>query len=171
MSIVTELEGNYDIIIEDLIEHLEIQKPSEVYDKLWLYHMGRVTMVRKIVLEDMGKWMMFFKNSDMDKMWQHSCNMFDKGKLRGIPFMKCSTSLENPRSSDNTKGVIIFYCGPSTDKCNLLEIGRNLVKYVPYYNKYGYMYYKSDQQTYGGTRKTGQIINSLYRLSVPKCYE
>ena len=38
--------------------------------------------------------------------------LYREGKLTGIHYMKVSTKKDNIRASDNTSGVIIFYCGP-----------------------------------------------------------
>ncbi|KAL5240643.1 hypothetical protein ACI65C_008053 [Semiaphis heraclei] len=147
------------------------QKPTETFDECWLHHMKSdiaETECSRIGEMDMGKWMMFVKKSELDQMWENCCDLYDAGKLTGITGMKCSTNYENPRSSDNTFGVIIIYCGPASDKLKMLEYGTNLLKCIPYYNKFGYIYYKSDIQTLGGTRKTGQTKNWLYRIPVPK---
>ena len=82
--------------------------------------------------------------------------------------MKVATKKQNPRASDASTGVIIFYCGPENDEKLMMSYGQNLLKYVPYTNAYGFMYYKSDIQTLQGTRATGQKSNSKYRIPVPR---
>jgi len=114
---------------------------------------------------------MFVTKQELDQMWENCCNLYDEVKLTGITSMKCSTNYKNPRSSNDALGVIIFYCGPASDEGKMLEYGKNLLKYIPYYNNYGIMAYKSDIQTFGGTRKTGQIKNHLYKIPVPKTKE
>ena len=82
--------------------------------------------------------------------------------------MKVATKKQNPRASDTSSGVIIFYCGPENDEKLMMSYGQNLLKYVPYTNAYGFMYYKSDIQTLQGTRATGRKSNSKYKIPVPR---
>ena len=49
----------------------------------------------------------------------------------------------------------------------MMEIGRNLLKHIKYTNKFGHMFYKSDEQTLQGTHATGNKSNSKYRIPVP----
>lgn len=156
-------------------KNIEKKKPSETNDECWLHHRNsdiaeaEYSRIDEISNEmDIGKWMMFVKKSELDQMWENCCNLYDAGKLTGILGMKCSTNYKNPRSSNDALGVIIIYCGPATDELKMLEYGKNLLKYIPYYNNYGHMFYKSDEQTLGGTRKTGQTKNWLYKLPIPK---
>lgn len=147
-----------------------IKIPTETYDECWLYHVDYDIAEEYETMDsiEMGKWMMFIKKSELDQVWKTCCNLYDEGKLTGIKCMKCSTNYKNPRSSDDSSGVIIIYCGPASDECKMLEYGKNLLKYIPYYNSYGIMAYKSDIQTICGTRKTGQTKNHLYKIRVPK---
>ena len=80
--------------------------------------------------------------------------------------MKVATKKQNPRASDASTGVIIFYCGPENDEKLMMSYGQNLLKYVPYTNAYGFMYYKSD--ILQGTRATGRKSNSKYKIPVPR---
>ena len=82
--------------------------------------------------------------------------------------MKVATKKQNPRASDASVGVIIFYCGPENDEKLMMSYGQNLLKYVPYTNSNGFMYYKSDIQTFQGTRATGRKKNSKYKIPVPR---
>lgn len=153
------------------VKILKKKKPTETDDECWLYHYNSDISeeeFRRMGEIEMGKWMMFIKKSELDQMWENCCNLYDASKLNGIVSMKCSTNYKNPRSSNDALGVIIFYCGPSSDECKMLEYGKNLLKFIPYYNNYGHMAYKSDVQTLRGTRKTGQTKNWLYKLPVPK---
>jgi len=152
-------------------KNIERKKPTETDDECWLHHRNSVieeAEYSKMDEMEMGKWMMCIKKSELDQMWENCCNLYDAGKLNGIIGMKCSTNYKNSRSSDDALGVIIFYCGPSSDEIKMLEYGKNLLKFIPYYNNYGHMYYKSDIQTLGGTRKTGQTKNWLYKIQIPK---
>ena len=82
--------------------------------------------------------------------------------------MKCSTAYKNPRASNPNEGVIICYCGPPDAKDALLGYGENLVIKMKYTSSYGWMYYKTDEQTEAGTRATGATKNSTYRTRCPK---
>lgn len=153
------------------IEMDENIQPTEISDYPFLYHKNTNILKSFTYLPSKlyGKWMMFFDHADdFDKKWKDSCKLYDEGKLCGIRSMKCSTKYINPRASDHTTGVILFYCGPMTDESKMLEYGKNLLDHIPYYTKYGFMFYKSDEQTYQGTRATGNRSNSLYRIPVPK---
>ena len=78
----------------------------------------------------------------------------------------------NPRAQDNDSQVLIFYCGPPEDEANVLSYGENLLRRMRYQpnSSNPYIFYKSDQQTFAGTKATGQKKNHLYKLKVPASY-
>ncbi|XP_030844299.1 uncharacterized protein LOC115925139 [Strongylocentrotus purpuratus] len=118
-----------------------------------------------------GKWMLFYPVSEIDEKWEMANDLFDTGELRGVRGMKVSTAKVNPRSSDNTKAVLIMYCGPWTDELLMRKIGRNLALKTKYESKTGCMLYKTDDQTRGGTRATGQAVNHVYQMQLPRPIE
>lgn len=146
------------------------ENPSKVFDEpfLWAFCDKATEKYKQYDEEKCGKCMMFFDMSILDAKWKQARRLFFDGQLIGIHGMKVSTSYKNPRASDSKTGVLIFYCGPFDDEMNVMEYGKNLLAVFPYKNSYGYMYYKSDQQTMSGTRATGQKQNSLYKLPVEK---
>lgn len=115
-----------------------------------------------------GKWMLFYPASVIDYEWRQAKDLFDRGELRGVSGLSVSTSMPNRRSSDSNVGVIIMFCGPSTNGALMRRIGRNIKEKTWYTHKDGYMYYKSKYQTMRGTRATGQSPNHLYKISVDR---
>jgi hypothetical protein len=141
----------------------QIVYPSMVYDDPWVWEQGTEPVSFDASL--MGKWMMFFyKGELLDSKWEKAVQAFRAKKLFGIKGMKCSTNYDNHRATNNKTGVIIYYCGPYTDEQLMKDYGRNLLQHIPYWASF--MYYKTDAQTYEGTRATGQLRNHLYKLSV-----
>ena len=70
------------------------------------------------------------------------------------------------------KGMIMFYCGPDNDTFQMKQYGKNLLKFIPYTNsKFGYMHYKTEEQTKGGSYATRQGKNHAYKLEVPRSSE
>ena len=64
-----------------------------------------------------GKWMLYYRNEDIDEAWEKAKQKFPELQQAGIPVMKCSNRfVENPRASNNATQVIIFYCGPATEE-------------------------------------------------------
>ena len=120
-----------------------------------------------------GKWMLFYPVSEIDEKWEMAKDLFDTGELRGVRGMKVSTAIYNPRTTydDGATAVLIMYCGPWTDEPLMREIGRNLALKTKYESKTGCMFYKTDDQTRGGTRATGQTVNHVYQMRVPRPIE
>ncbi|XP_055327649.1 uncharacterized protein LOC129580913 [Paramacrobiotus metropolitanus] len=134
------------------------QHPSTCTTQYWLYEMDE----RFHYTECDGKWMYFFPRSVIDDRWKEAVELYNAGKLPGIASMKVSTAVPNPRASSSSH-VLIFYCGPPNNEARVKEIGRKLVAAFPPPTKI--IYYKSDEQTEGGTRATGQKKNSKYSLT------
>ena len=78
-----------------------------------------------------------------------------------------------PRSPDDSKGVIMFYCGPDNDKDLIKQrYGKNLLKCIPFTNpEFGFMHYKTDEQIKGGSYATRQGKNHAYKLMLPRSSE
>ncbi len=102
-----------------------------------------------------GKWMLHFFNNQLYSKWTQALNLFQDENLPGVSGMKCSTGLINPRAYGSGKmGIIIFYCDRSSEEKRINEIGKQIQQLMDYDKP---MYYKTDEQTEKGTRKTGQL--------------
>uniref|UniRef100_A0A914D2E3 Uncharacterized protein n=1 Tax=Acrobeloides nanus TaxID=290746 RepID=A0A914D2E3_9BILA len=145
-------------------------KPSEVTETPWVYEKNDELEKKFNPGKDFGKWTMYFSIDEIDQKWFEARLAYNAKKLPGISDMKVKTaykSEDDPANYSTTK-VIIFYCGPASDEEKMLIIGRNLVQEIPYTDKFGWIYYKSDRQTFQGSRKTGNKKNHLYKLPVPR---
>ena len=117
------------------------KNPSQVTDVFWIY--SRDSIFQNHTDQHDGKWMMIFKLGDLDARWNQACNLFRDGRLKGISSIKVSTAKPNPESIFKPgEGIIIFYCGPSEEKHNIMEYGRNILKYMWYPRSH--FYFKSD---------------------------
>jgi len=135
---------------------------SSYEDPAWFYH--------RVESEEGwdGKWMLFYRNEDIEDAWETAKENFMELRQAGIPAMKCSKlSYTNPRASSQVTQIIVFYCGPSSDEERMKSIGRSLIHIMRYRspttNK---IYYKTDNQTLSGTRATGSTVNHKYALPV-----
>jgi len=123
-----------------------------------------------------GKWMLWFPISEINDRWEAACKLYNANKLPGIIYMKTSTAKipESKGTSTGAKwnyanrGTIRFFCGPSDNKREMEAYGRILIKMFAYYSDYGFLAYKTEEQTAKGTRATGNKENFTYRLEVPK---
>jgi len=140
-------------------------KPSQVSNDYWIYE----TSTSHSSSPGGGKWMLFYRNKDIDAAWIKAKTCMRSGILAGIAAMKVSTARENARASDKDSQVIIFYCGPPDDEDSVVRYGKNLVEAMNYVsiNSNPHVYYKSDEQTVAGTKATGQRKNHLYKIRVP----
>ena len=110
-------------------------------------------------LVDSGKWMVFYPRSEMDARWQEAIENMHAGRFGVVRVMKASTFMDDPRSSDNSKGVIILYT-EKTFKDLVMESGRLIMEIMRYEAT---IYFKTDEQTARGTIATGQVKNhTLY---------
>jgi len=142
-------------------------RPTQVVDRFWLFE-GSQSGSEPIVTEA-GKWMLFYPKSRLDSAWQRAKKLFRSGVLSGIVSMKTSTSRENPRSVDDQAGVIIFYCGPPENERLVTMYGKNLVdkmQFKSFNPAFRFIFYKTDQQTFQGTRATGSRRNHTYKIPV-----
>ncbi len=140
--------------------------PISIDDYPWIYEENII--YEPTSRENIGKWMLFYPKNKLNKYWQRMRKKYNKNKLNGVISMKCSTNMYNPRSSDNNYGVIILYCNNSNNKDKIIEIGYKILKYANYkkYAKYSHIFYKTDEQTFSGTRSTGQNKNYNYKILV-----
>jgi len=77
--------------------------------------------------------------------WGQAVHLYSSGLLYGINSLKASTAKQNPmpgRLHGPNEGILIFYCGPSEDKWNIMEYGRNILNKMNYPRTY--FFYKSD---------------------------
>lgn len=144
------------------MSHFQMLLPMSVTDYSWVYH-----GISSVKSNNVGKWMLFYPTSQIDKKWLEICSLYDQNKLPGIVDMKCSTSKPNPRSTNDKEQVIILYCNNSNNEEEIIKIGKSLLPYIRDYSK-NTIYYKTDTQTAMGTGATGVKKNSTYKLSVEK---
>jgi hypothetical protein len=131
-------------------------KPSKITDYPWLYQDNL-----DIISENTGKWMLFYENAYMDENWAKAKKLYRKKVLDGVISMKCSTMFKNPRSADDSHGVIILYCNNSEEETKIMKYGQN-IKILFDYKKD--LFYKTDIQSLNGTKATGCKKNWTYRL-------
>lgn len=130
--------------------------PSKTYNKPWIDEYNTLYKNYK----SGGKWILFYKMENIDKMWETVKYLYNNGKLIGVYSIRVSTNFRY----DNNSGVIMCYCGPPDDRENVLTYGKNIVNLLNYNSNSGYIYYKTD--TYNqGFRK------SLYKIKVNRNYE
>ena len=138
--------------------------PSNNKKDFWIYESKSGTGKNE---DGDGKWMLFYDNSIMDEKWECAKQMYNEDKLNGVLCMKCSTSRRSTRASTDTEGVIIFYCNVlSSNENEIMDIGRAILNNVGCVWK-KYIYYKTDIQTSAGTKATGVLKNSTYKLYNP----
>lgn len=113
-----------------------------------------------------GKWMLFYPRNLMDKKWQEAVKLYKNKELTGIQSIKCSTAAVNERAGDRTNGAIRFACGPYDDSEAVQSYGRNVVEKMNYTSPFGFIAYKTDEQSAIGTRATGARKNYYYRIPV-----
>jgi hypothetical protein len=143
--------------------------PMEVDDYPWIFE-NNLDLNKGIDNDDIGKWMLFFDNDDINKKWLKAKKKYDKNKLNGVLSLKVSTAMKNPRSSNDTKKVIIFYCNNSNNQNHILSIGKTILKELKY-TESEYIYYKTDKQTFEGVRATGKTKNYTYYLKTKNLVE
>ena len=117
--------------------------PSQTIHSYWTYCID-YALTNIFPYQD-GKWMMFFPMHEMDQRWAEACHLYNSGMLYGINSMKASTAKQNPlpeRLHGYDEGIIIFYCGQSEDRQNVMSYGRNLLNKMNYPRSR--LYFKSD---------------------------
>ena len=114
-----------------------------------------------------GKWMLFYRPDRVDRYWLRAVELLGSRQLVGVHAMKVSTARPNPRASSNAH-VLIFYVKPCTNRAKVMAAGHRILELFSEYSTLtNYLYYKTDVQTLGGTRATGQTRNWLYRIRLP----
>ena len=89
-----------------------------------------------------------------------------QGELEGVWKMIVSTMRKSPLSSNNYQQVIIFFCGPQSDRELMLSYGDNLLRKMNYSSCKALVYFKTDVQTARGVRSTGARLNHVHKLKV-----
>ena len=138
--------------------------PSKVIKEPWIYE--NKDKNKNIKYNDTGKWMLYYKKSLIDEAWILAKKLYKENKLNGVISMKCSTLYDNPRASNSDTNVIILYCNNSYDESNILNIGKKIIKMFKY-KEQNFIYYKTDIQTFEGTKATGKDKNHKYKLHNP----
>ena len=140
-----------------------MERESETGQPAWFYIFDE----HNHPLENPGKWLLYYRNEDIEEAWEMAKSLRNELQEAGIPSMKCSNKkYTNPRASSNESQVIVFFCGPATEDAKMKNIGRKLIKIMNYKGMTKKIYYKSDWQTAAGTRATGSKDNHLYSLPV-----
>ena len=138
--------------------------PSQVNSFYWIY-CTNPPMNYNYPHND-GKWIMFFRKSELDQRWKEACELYRAGKLIGVNSMKVSTMLYNPMGANSYEnGMIIFYCGPSENEANIMEYGRNLLRHIYYEDPV--LYYKSDKMH---LQDPSRVYRHLYFINTDEFY-
>jgi Domain of unknown function (DUF1917). len=141
------------------------RKPMDMIDTPWISE-GPTDESKTNEVD--GKWMLYYNKTQINEAWENIKKLFRENKLHGIHSMKVSTAYKNPRASEENYGVIICYCGPESNEKLVKGYGKNLIEEMKYKSERGYVYYKSDEQTWNGTKATGQQKNYKYFLKTEK---
>lgn len=138
--------------------------PSQVNSFYWIYCTN--PPMNFTYPHNDGKWIMFFRKSELDQRWKEACDLYRSGKLTGVNSMKVSTMLYNPMGANSYEnGMIIFYCGPSENEANIMEYGKNLLRHIYYEDPI--LYYKSDKMYLQDPNK---IYKHLYYINTDEFY-
>lgn len=138
--------------------------PLDNHTSYWVYH-RRENGDDQASIE--GKWMLFYKVSELNAAWVKATKLYDANQLPGVVAMKCSTARENERALDNSTKVMIFYCGGSEE--SIMCTGRVLISAMEYQPPSGhFVYYKTDAQTWQGTAARGSSVNYKYKIAVDR---
>lgn len=86
-----------------------------------------------------GKWMLFYKKSELYQMWNIIRDLYVNGKLGGVDSIKVTTDCDKKKNT----GVIIIYCNNSYQKKTIIDIGKKIIKLLGYYSK-PKLFYKLD---------------------------
>jgi len=88
--------------------------------------------------DECGKWMLFYPSERIDQSWEAAKSALRASLLQGVVEMKVSTAraaAENAqaqqqqgRGSYTPSHVLIFYCGPATNKELVMSIGRRVAR-------------------------------------------
>jgi hypothetical protein len=154
---VQELYNTYPIFQNKLLEIIwnkySFSSPSTITDSYW------VSFSNKQLNNDIGKWLLFYSEKEIDYKWNYFCNVVLSGEL-DIPVLKCST-IKKPHLQNF---VIILYCNNSNDKKHILNIGNQLKKnhLTDYPNDT--IYYKTNEQTRNNRYLDTKCKNYLYKL-------
>jgi len=129
-----------------------VTKPSEITTVLWIEERNEY----KDALFDSlgGKWLLFYNKTELDKKWSLAKKLYNDNKFDNVIYMKVSTAMPNPKSTNPLEGVIAFYVGKtliSDDKISdeeiILKQGKQLQKLFSYESRLGKIYYKTEYQS------------------------
>ena len=143
---------------------MKIQQPMRITSKYWCIERPTIESDDlKLGDHTTGKWMLFYPKPQMNAKWKCVVEKFREGSLRGVTSMKCSTAKKNERCNNDADGVMILYVG-CDDESQILEIGQNIIDTLDYRHA-KFMYFKTEYQTWSGTRATGLRKNHSFKLS------
>jgi len=121
--------------------------PSTNLTDFWLYSKLRPSKDCK----DVGKWLLFYHNSEIDFIWKYLNDLLDQNLLKGVICMKVSTAMKRR----STHHVICLYTRNCKDAEYTIKIGQNIIKqlknHLPH-TRQEYIYYKSDDMTLKGQK-------------------
>lgn len=146
-----------------------IASPTLETEEVYLYEFDHETREKyRYDKSESGKWMLFYENKTIDFMWANACKLYREGELTGVRSMKVSTAKYNHRRSSDTTKVIIFYCGPASNKNLMKSYGKCILEKMYRFGPFDitHMSYKTDAQSNLGTRATGNSFNSIYSLPI-----
>jgi hypothetical protein len=112
-------------------------RPSQTTDMSWIWY-GTSIDSDTNTNDKIGKWMIYYKETEIDTKWTEVCNLVDQGHLSSV---KTSTLL---KKGDREEYVIIIYTNDYTNKKEILNIGKCIKENIGYDNE---MYYKTNEQT------------------------
>ena len=114
-----------------------------------------------------GKWMMFVGKEFLNNVWLMAVRSYRHGELIGIRSIKSTTAQANEKSNGEPRGVISFHCGPYDNEKLIRKYGRNikdkLTSQQIYRGLFGYLIYKSDQQTKDGIFRPKKGVKAKFR--------
>lgn len=141
-------------------ENTDKNVPSKYLPDPWVTNYSK----NQARIKDSGKWLLFYKmENELDNAWSKFCELFNNNQLPGIVCAKCSTLGGQSQSKNKNMGVIVCYCSNSANESHVKKAGKNLMDKMEYCNKFGKVYYKTDEQT----RNPGGKVNHTYFLMVP----
>ena len=156
----------------DMIKHMtgiscpykpcHMKRPSRMISHYWIYEddPARQKPACRICPHPKwknGQWMMFFDETIIDEKWDQAVDLYRRGKLFGVQSMRVSTAKS---FSDMKRHVLIFECGPSDHKNEMMEIGHHLLDCIYYNNFHGAMFFTEN--------KDNGDVSFKYKINLPR---
>ncbi len=112
-------------------------RPSKNLEEYWFY-CDEGAQPTTFAPEECGKWMLFYPPDRIDERWEAAKLALRSGQMQGVVQMKVSTAraaAENAqqqqqggRGSYQANHVLIFYCGPASQKELIMAIGKRVAR-------------------------------------------